>query len=105
MKKKFRVIWTPQAQNDLVSINHYIARDSPTAAKRFVQRIRDRGRRIAVMPKAGARVLESSDPDVRETYLGAYRIIYRVVKNEVQILTVIHGARLLTDDYFQEGQP
>jgi toxin ParE1/3/4 len=32
---------------------------------------------------------------VREVLLGNYRIIYRLLNDDVQVLTIHHGARLL----------
>ena len=33
--------------------------------------------------------------DLREILVGSYRVIYRVREDEVHVLTVHHGARLL----------
>jgi plasmid stabilization system protein ParE len=56
------------------------------------------------MPTAGVPVVESSDSNVREAYVGNYRITYRVCENEVRILTVFHGARLLSQDRLKEEE-
>lgn len=42
---------------------------------------------------AGRTVPEVSDPAVRELFVGRYRLLYRVLENEVQILAFIHGAQ------------
>ena len=42
-------------------------------------------------------VPELERDDVREVILSSYRIIYRLLNHEAQILTVHHGARLLDD--------
>ncbi|GAG86026.1 unnamed protein product [marine sediment metagenome] len=36
-------------------------------------------------------------PELRERILGNYRIIYRLKKDAVEIVTIIHGARLLRE--------
>jgi len=35
--------------------------------------------------------------DIREVYEGRYRMIYRVLPDRIDILTVRHGARLLPE--------
>lgn len=95
---KLPIIWTPQAKRDLQDIRRYIARDAPSTAKAFIGRIRDRVRMIGTMPGAGALVIEAGRSDVREIYVGNYRVIYRAGEANVHILTVMHGAQLLRSD-------
>lgn len=38
-------------------------------------------------------VPEVRDPAIRETFLHSYRILYRVDRDPILILAVIHGAR------------
>jgi len=40
-------------------------------------------------------VSEIGRDDIREIILGNYRVIYRITPDEVEILTIYHGARLL----------
>ena len=95
--------WTDGARADLRAIHAYVARDSRVYARRLVDRIRKSVLRLRKFPESGGRVLEWDRPDVREIPVGNYRAIYRLRNNTVEILTVIHGARLLSDqaeDYF-----
>jgi len=101
--KKYPVIWTPQAKRDLRRIKSYIARDSPSAAKAFIRRIQERARKIGVMPTAGSPVLEATTPDIREIFVGNYRIIYQVRTDDVRILVAMHGAQLLQQDRLTAG--
>lgn len=43
---------------------------------------------------AGRRVPEEGRDDVREVFLGAYRIVYQVNPKFIDILTVFEGHRL-----------
>jgi plasmid stabilization system protein ParE len=43
----------------------------------------------------GRVVPELGIQDLREILVGTYRVIYRVREDEVHVLTVHHGARLL----------
>ncbi len=36
-------------------------------------------------------------PDLRERVVGHYRVIYRTKPDAVEIVTIIHGARLLRE--------
>jgi toxin ParE1/3/4 len=40
-------------------------------------------------------VPEYQDPDIREVIEGSYRVIHQVSAEEIQVVAVIHGARLL----------
>ncbi|MCP3958258.1 MAG: type II toxin-antitoxin system RelE/ParE family toxin [bacterium] len=91
-----RVIWSPQALDDIEAIRAFIARDAPRTAKRFVQRIFETVGRLERFPLAGPPVPELGSVEFREIRLKKYRIIYRVLEPEaVEIVTVYHGSRLL----------
>lgn len=90
-----QVIWTESAWEDLERIAETIAIDSPFYAASFVERIRDKGRRLAVIPEAGAIVPEFDDPLIREVFEKSYRLIYHVGNEVVSVLGLIHGAREL----------
>lgn len=95
MRQRGRVRWTQRAASDLVAIGEYIASDNLGAARRHVERLRRRARDAARAPLAGRRVPEFQRDDVRELLLGSYRIVYRVAKGGVEVLTVFEGHRLL----------
>lgn len=90
-----KVIWTPRAQQRLQEIHDYIAQDQPGNAARWISGALDRGEQIASQPPSGRIVPEYQRETVREIFEGAYRIIYRIRSQQVDVLTVRHGARLL----------
>lgn len=92
-----RVRWSAQAERDLYEIGDYIALDDPTAAAAWIERLQERARRAAHMPSSGRHVPESDDENVREVFLGNYRIVYRVQRDGILVLTVIEGHQLLRD--------
>jgi plasmid stabilization system protein ParE len=69
-----QVAWTEIALSDLGSIAEFIGRDSE-------QRV----------------VPEFGDGNIRELIIRSDRLIYRVQRNEVAILGLIHGARDLAN--------
>src|SRR5436190_22967469 len=100
MKKRFKVVWTRQAQEDLRAIRSFIARDAPITAAIFVQRLRSAAGRLRRFPESGHVVPEFGSLSIREVFYGPYRIIYRFQNDVVEILTVFHGARLLGEREF-----
>ena len=89
------VRWTPQAADDLNAIAEFISKDSPHYSSLFVLDVLYAVDLLIQFPKSGRVVPEINDPSVREIILGSYRIIYRVRRDLVEILTVFHGSRLL----------
>lgn len=93
-----RLIWTPQSVADLEALCEYIARDSEEYARVMARRIVEVVEAIPNYPKAGRVVPEYGAPDIRERLVGSYRIIYRLASGAVEVLTIIHGSRLLAPD-------
>ena len=89
--------WTKQALNDIDSIANYIAIDSSFYAKMFVKRIFEVVKHIETFPQSGRVVPEIDNDNIREVLIGNYRIIYRTKNALVEILTIYHSARLLTN--------
>lgn len=87
------VVWSAQALSEVREIVSYIRRDSPAAAQRVGRRLKESTRRLAEFPLSGRIIPELPDYDFREVIVGAYRIIYEVQEDRVEIFTVIHGSR------------
>ncbi|HZI05994.1 MAG TPA: type II toxin-antitoxin system RelE/ParE family toxin [Archangium sp.] len=98
MSRKARVLWTQRSVEDLRAIGRYIAEDDPRAARQWIERLRQRATEAAATPKAGRRVPEVEREDIREVLLRSYRIVYRVVRDGIAVLTVFEGHRLLPGD-------
>jgi toxin ParE1/3/4 len=92
-----KVHWTRNAVNHLVNIYEYISLNSPTYAKRMVDRITRRSMQIADHPLSGRKVPEYQNEYIREMIEKPYRIIYRVKQDQIDVVAVIHGAQLLPD--------
>lgn len=88
-----KIVWTEPAVEDLRELHAYIARDSEVYASGFVERIIVAVEPLADHPKLGRFVPETSDENIRELLFQQYRIIYRVTKDSVEVLSVLHGAR------------
>ena len=90
-----RVTWSPRALADVDAIASYIAADSPFYAGSVVRRILGLVRTLEQFPRAGRKVPEFDDDNLRELIAYSYRIIYRVEEAEVIVAAVIHGRRNL----------
>lgn len=90
-----RLVWTRKASNQLDSIFEYISLDSPVYALRFIEKIIERAELVANQPNSGRIVPELKRSDIREVFVHPYRIIYLVEDSSIEILSIIHGARLL----------
>lgn len=99
-----RLRWTPQSLRDLAALLRFIASDNPEAARAWVSKLRARARAAAAAPLVGRVVPEVGLPEVREVLHRGYRIVYRVTKDELQVLTVFEGHRLLQTNGFETGR-
>jgi len=92
------VEWTKNAISQLNNIYEYIALDSTFYAKRTVDKITRRSEQIAVFPFSGRKVPEYEAENIREIIEYPYRIIYRIKPDVIDVIAVIHCARLLPED-------
>ena len=90
-----RVHWTNTAIDHLLSIYEYVSHDSDVYADRLMDRLTRRSQQIGTFPRSGRSVPEYEAPDIREVIEGSYRIIYRIKKEQIDVLAVIHGAQQL----------
>ena len=88
--KRFRV--ADAARTDLDNIWNYIAHDDLEAADRFVRLLISKFPILASMPEMGLKRDELS-PGLRIFPVHNYIIFYRPIKEGVEIVRVLHGAR------------
>lgn len=90
------LIWSREAGESLAEIEEFIARDSVERALRFVDALIDHAEALlADNPRSGRVVPETGHPDMHELIYRGYRIVYRLKNDNVEILTVFEGYRLL----------
>jgi len=88
-----KVVWSPAALADTEAIAEYISRDSADQASLLITRMIHATRRLSAFPRLGRSIPEIADPTCREIFVGAYRVMYRLLGDEVRITGVAHGAR------------
>jgi len=90
-----QINWTSQALQDLELIAEFIGRDTSSFAQVIVDRVFESVERLESFPRSGRIVPEINQENIREIIWGSYRIVYLLRQEEVFILTVFHGSRLL----------
>jgi len=93
----YKLIWSPQAIEDIKAIAEYIARDSSIYAESTVERIFQAPEKLIKFPKFGRIVPEKNNESIREIFVFQYRIIYEILASEIHVLTVVHGKRIIED--------
>jgi len=86
------IVWRPSALNDLEALREFIAQDNRQAAARVLTAIHvavDRLGRHPSLCRAG-RVDGTRELIISNT---PYIAVYRVVENQIRILSVIHTSR------------
>jgi len=92
-----KVIWTDPAIEDLRALRDYIGRDSDFYAADMVEQMVLSVEKLLQFPRMGRVVPETQDESIRELLHQNYRIIYRITGERIEILTIIHGSRDLTN--------
>ena len=92
------VIWTKEALEKLHGIEEFIGTANPERAEIFIDHLIERGESISQNPQIGRIVPEISIPEIREIIVKKYRIVYKIKKEKIEILTVFESHRLLRID-------
>jgi plasmid stabilization system protein ParE len=90
-----RLVWSPEAIEDIEAIASYIEHDSLWYAKAVASKIVATAETIPDYPELGRIVPEIGDRLIRERFVYSYRIIYRIESEQIVVAAVVHGSRLL----------
>jgi len=89
------VHWTEAALSDLRAVVVYLGRHSPRYARGMVDRIFARTGSLRAHPLLGPVVPEFGDHAVRELFEDPYRVVYRVLEEQIDIVAIVHAARTM----------
>ena len=93
----FQVVLTEDAERDLEDIVTHIARhDSPQSADHVLNRILGIAESLAQAPTRGSCPKELrglGDQEYRQVFFNPYRLIYRIVGEQVAIYVIAEGRR------------
>jgi addiction module RelE/StbE family toxin len=100
MIKKYEVIWSNVAENDLKKIIEYTADDNPSIALKIFKNIKRRAASLHTNPERCCIVPELGDQGIlqyRELIISPWRILYRISENKVYVLSVLDSRRNIED--------
>ena len=80
------------AEQDLLEIWSYIARDNPDAADRFIDLLTEKCELLAESPQIGRRREELS-PRLRSFPVGRYVIFYRIAERGIEVARILSSYR------------
>ena len=92
-----KIIWSPIAASRLESVFEYINEENETAAYKMVNRILKKVESLSKYSLRGRMVPEASREEIREVFVGEYRIIYRIETKRLIILTIRNFRQQLPD--------
>jgi Plasmid stabilization system protein len=90
-----KIVWSPLALERVNEIADYIAENSVEAARVWLMDIFGAVDRLKEFPESGRTVPEVKRPNIRELIFKNYRVIYRIGRKQVAILTVRHSKQRL----------
>jgi toxin ParE1/3/4 len=93
-----RIFWSPLAVDRASEIAGYIAQDNPVAAESWIDAVFKKVEGLKGFPESGRIVPETDNKAIRDLIYGNYRIIYRLEKKTLSVLTVRHGKQVLPVD-------
>ncbi len=93
-----KVVWTDRAKARLKKIHAYIAHDSAQTADEVIVRLVRRSQQLETVMRSGRMVPEYAREDVRELLERPYRIIYTILPERIDVVSVMHYRQLLPSD-------
>lgn len=90
-----KIVWSPLSVERASEITDYIAQDKPSAAEKWINNVFSKVEQLKSSPEIGRIVPEINNTKFREIIYGNYRIIYRIEKKQISILTIRHGKQIL----------
>lgn len=90
-----RVVWTDEAWETFEEVIVGLATFSDELANTWAGRIVARAKSLQTLAMRGHIFEKRQGGDLRQVWEGPFRILYRVVDDDVEILLVLHGARLV----------
>ncbi len=93
-----KIIWSPLSIERMKEISEYIAEDNINASIKWVESAFDLVENLYKFPQSGRIVPELNKSNIRELIHGNYRIIYKIIPNEIHILTIRNYKQILRLD-------
>ena len=94
--KKYQLLWSHTAQQDLTEIIEYIAQDSIGDTLAILQKLETKAAFLITLPNRGRvapELLHTGISQYRELISAPWRIVYRVDNKQVLIMAVLDSRR------------
>lgn len=85
----------PAAIADIESILRYLDMHNSAAAERYHRDFMEAFTQLAARPMQG-QAMPEINPTARHWVIPPYRIFYRIIDPDIEIMRVLHGARRIT---------
>lgn len=101
-----KIVWSPLAIERAYEAAAYIAQDKPEAALKWLDGLFKVTDRLGRFPRSGRMVPEIASEEFREVvYRSSHRVIYRIERSSVSILTVRSFSQQLDPSDLQDPKP
>lgn len=94
--RQLPVIRSSRADQDLIEIWSYVAKDNPNAADRLLRRLDERVQKLQDYPEQGE-ALPNSNAGMRRIVEGSYLIFYQILDDVIRVVRVLHTSRQWED--------
>ena len=98
-----KVVISEAAIADILQIGGWIKASNPARVETFVAELYGRCRQLGTLPQAYPLLPNWEDRGIRRCVHGSYLIFYRVGKEAVDVLHILHGARDGEEIIFPDG--
>jgi plasmid stabilization system protein ParE len=88
-----KIALTRAARQDLLEIQEFIAQDSPAAAARLRNKLREAMARLADLPQSGHLRRDLADEPLRFSQVYSFLIVYRPETRPLEVIRVLHASR------------
>lgn len=86
---------TAQAEEDLIDLWLFIAKDNVKSADRIIRNLDNRAHDLREFPELGP-ARDDIAQNLRYLIVGIHLILYRVMPDAIEVVRYLHGARELT---------
>ncbi|HEY0469148.1 MAG TPA: type II toxin-antitoxin system RelE/ParE family toxin [Polyangiaceae bacterium] len=97
------VVITAEAEADLEQIAVYVAEQSPQSALKLIRELRERCETLADAPRGYPLMPRYEHLGIRRRPFGRFLIFYRVSREAIEVIHILHGARDYDALLFPEG--
>jgi toxin ParE1/3/4 len=104
MNRQYEMIWSIRTSKDLEKIIQHIATDSPSNALKILRKLKDKDSNLYHLPERGCVVSELQAQGImqyRELILSPWRLVYRISRKSVYVLSVLDSRRNVEDILLQ----